>query len=272
MTTLETADKADSWKIGDLTLNSRVLLGTARYPSMDILLKSLDASGAGMATVALRRVGPAAVTGGAENLYDLLAARNIALLPNTAGCRSAREAVLTAELAREALNVSRIKLEVIGDEETLLPDAEELLIAARQLVQAGFTVLPYTTDDVVLAQKLQDAGCAAVMPLAAPIGTGLGIRDPMRLQMIRARVTVPVIVDAGIGTASDVAMAFELGCDAVLLNSAVARARDPVRMARAVGLAARAGRDAFLSGRMPAQTRAESATALEGRIRRAGSA
>jgi thiazole synthase len=258
----------DSWTIGDLTLTSRVLLGTARYPSFDVMLDAIEASGTQMVTVALRRVSP---TGGAaENLYDLLKERNIAVLPNTAGCRSAREAVLTAELARDALEVSRIKLEVIGDEETLWPDAEELLSAARTLVQSGFTVLPYTTDDVVLAQKLQDVGCAAVMPLAAPIGTGLGIRDPLRLEMIRARITVPVIVDAGLGTASDVARAFEIGCDGVLLNTAVARARDPVRMARAVRAAAEAGRDAFLAGRMPQQTRAESATALEGRIRRAG--
>nr|ART40116.1 K153 [uncultured bacterium] len=254
-------------KLGNLTLRSRVLLGTARYPSLDVLLAAIEASGTGLVTVALRRVG--ATGAGTENLYALLAERGIAVLPNTAGCRTAREAVLTAELAREALEVDRIKLEVIGDEETLLPDGEELLSAARQLVQAGFTVLPYTTDDVVLAQKLQDAGCAAVMPLAAPIGTGLGIRDPMRLQMIRARITVPIIVDAGLGTASDVAMAFELGCDGVLLNTAVARARDPVRMARAVRAAADAGRDAFLAGRMPPQFRAESATALEGRIRRA---
>ena len=257
----------DDWTIGDLTLTSRVLLGTARYPSFDVMLDAIAASGAGMVTVALRRVSP---TGGhTENLYDLLAKRGIAVLPNTAGCRSAREAVLTAELAREALQVNRIKLEVIGDEETLWPDAEELLIAARQLVKAGFTVLPYTTDDVVLAQKLQDVGCAEVMPLAAPIGTGLGIRDPLRLQMIRARIAVPVIVDAGLGTASDVAQAFELGCDGVLLNTAVARARDPVRMARAIRAAAEAGRDAFLAGRVPPQYRAESATALEGRIRRA---
>ncbi len=253
--------------IGKLTLRSRVLLGTARYPSLDVMLDAIAAAGSDMVTVALRRVGPA--DAGGENLYDLLAARGVAVLPNTAGCHTAREAVLTAELAREALATDRIKLEVIGDDDTLLPDAEELLAAARQLVRAGFTVLPYTTDDVVLAQKLQDAGCAAVMPFAAPIGTGLGIRDPLRLQMIRARVTVPVIVDAGLGTASDVAIAFELGCDGVLLNTAVARARDPVRMARAIRAAAEAGREAFLAGRPPPQYRAESATALSGRIRRA---
>jgi len=260
----------DSLTLGGLKLTSRVLLGTARYPNLDVMLEAIAAAGSQLVTVAMRRVAPADAAG--ENLYALLAERGVNVLPNTAGCHTAREAVLTAELAREALGTDRIKLEVIGDDETLLPDGEELLSAARQLVRNGFTVLPYCTDDVVLAQKLQDSGCAAVMPFAAPIGTGLGIRDPLRLQMIRARVTVPVIVDAGLGTASDVAMAFELGCDAVLLNTAVARARDPVRMARAIRAAADAGRDAFLAGRMPAQTRAESATALEGRIRRAGGA
>ena len=255
----------DRLTLGNLSLRSRVLLGTARYPSLEVMLAAISAAGSEMVTVALRRVGPAETAG--DNLYDLLAARGIAVLPNTAGCHTAREAVLTAELAREALGTSFIKLEVIGDDETLLPDAEELLTAARQLVRAGFTVLPYTTDDVVLAQKLQDAGCAAVMPFAAPIGTGLGIRDPLRLQMIRARITVPVIVDAGLGTASDVAIAFELGCDGVLLNTAVARARDPVRMARAIRAAADAGREAFLAGRAPPQYRAQSATELTGRIR-----
>jgi thiazole synthase len=258
----------DTLTLGDLALTSRVLLGTARYPNLDVMLDAIAAAGSQLVTVAMRRVAPA--DAGGENLYALLAERGVHVLPNTAGCHTAREAVLTAELAREALGTARIKLEVIGDDETLLPDGEELLAAARQLVREGFTVLPYCTDDVVLAQKLQDAGCAAVMPFAAPIGTGLGIRDPLRLQMIRARITVPVIVDAGLGTASDVATAFELGCDAVLVNTAVARARDPVRMARAIGTAAQAGRDAFLAGRMPPQTRAQSATALEGRIRRAG--
>jgi thiazole synthase len=261
----------DALTLGGLELTSRVLLGTARYPNLDVMLEAIAAAGSQLVTVAMRRVAPAADAAG-ENLYALLAERGVNVLPNTAGCHTAREAVLTAELAREALGTDRIKLEVIGDDETLLPDGEELLSAARQLVRNGFTVLPYCTDDVVLAQKLQDAGCDAVMPFAAPIGTGLGIRDPLRLQMIRARVTVPVIVDAGLGTASDVAMAFELGCDAVLLNTAVARARDPVRMARAIRAAAEAGRDAFLAGRMPPQTRAESATALEGRIRRASGA
>ena len=260
----------ETLRLGDLALTSRVLLGTARYPNLDVMLGAIAAAGSQLVTVAMRRVAPAGA--GGENLYALLAERDVHVLPNTAGCHTAREAVLTAELAREALATSRIKLEVIGDDETLLPDGEELLAAARQLVRTGFTVLPYCTDDVVLAQKLQDAGCAAVMPFAAPIGTGLGIRDPLRLQMIRARVTVPVIVDAGLGTASDVATAFELGCDAVLLNTAVARARDPVRMARAIRAAAEAGRDAFLAGRMPPQTRAESATALDGRIRRASGA
>lgn len=266
MTDLDGDDK--NLTIGGLSLTSRVLLGTARYPSLDVMLAAIQASGSELVTVAMRRVAPAG--SGGENLYALLAERGVQVLPNTAGCHTAREAVLTAELAREALATDRIKLEVIGDDETLLPDGEELLSAARQLVRSGFTVLPYCTDDVVLAQKLQDAGCAAVMPFAAPIGTGLGIRDPLRLQMIRARITVPVVVDAGLGTASDVALAFELGCDAVLLNTAVARARDPVRMARAVRAAAQAGRDAFLAGRMAPQSRAESASPLAGRLLRAG--
>ena len=256
----------DTWTIGGLTLESRVLLGTARYPSTQVLLDALEASGTELVTVALRRVAPG--EGGGENLYRLLRERGYHLLPNTAGCFTAGEAVLTAELAREALDTALIKVEVIADEETLLPDAEELLQACRELVRAGFTVLPYTNDDPVTARKLEDLGCAAVMPLAAPIGSGLGIRNPHNLELIRAQVRLPVIVDAGVGTASDVALAFELGCDGVLLNSAVARAHDPVRMARAVGGAAAAGRDAFLAGRMPRRFHAESASPLAGRAGR----
>jgi thiazole synthase len=256
----------EGWRLGPLALESRVLLGTARYPSVQVLLDALAASGTELVTVALRRVAPA--EGGAENLYALLRQRGYRLLPNTAGCFTAAEAVLTAELAREALETPLVKVEVIADEETLLPETEELLKACRRLVGAGFVVLPYTNDDPVTARKLEDAGCAAVMPLAAPIGSGLGIRNPHALELIRAQVRVPVIVDAGVGTASDVALAFELGCDAVLLNSAVARAHDPVRMARAVGAAASAGRDAFLAGRMPRRFHAESASSLAGRIER----
>ncbi len=254
----------DPWSVGQRRLRSRLLLGTARYPSAQALLDALEASGTELVTIALRRVSVDAAEG--ENLYGLLRERGYELLPNTAGCFTAREAVLTAELGREALGTSLVKLEVIADEETLLPDTAELLKAADELVRRGFTVLPYTNDDPITARRLEDLGCAAVMPLAAPIGSGLGVRNPHNLALIKERSTVPVIVDAGVGTASDVAVVFELGCDGVLLNSAVARARDPLRMARAMRAAAVAGREAFLAGRMPRRFYAESSTALAGRI------
>lgn len=252
----------DQWRIGDRAFGSRVVLGSARYPNTQVLLEALEASGTELVTVSLRRV--PANAGGAENLYRLLREHHYTVLPNTAGCFTAREAVLTAQLAREALETSLIKLEVIADKHTLLPESEQLLLAAAELVRDGFEVMPYTNDDPVTAQKLEDLGCVAVMPLASPIGTGMGIRNAHNLAMIAQRAKVPVIVDAGLGTASDVAEAFELGCDAVLLNSAVARAREPVRMARAVGAAAQAGRDAFLAGRMPRKEHADSASELEG--------
>ncbi len=255
--------EADRWDLGGITLRSRLLVGTARYPSVQVMLDALAASGTEMVTVALRRVSPGP---GQENLYRVLADRGYRILPNTAGCYTVKDAVLTAELAREALGTSLIKLELIADDETLLPDVVQLLDAARTLVRAGFVVLPYTNDDPVTAQKLEDAGCAAIMPLAAPIGSGLGIRNPHNIQLIRSRVRVPVVVDAGVGTASDVAIVFELGCDAVLLNSAIARAQDPVRMARAVCHAAYAGRDAFLAGRMPRRMLAEPTSPMAGRI------
>ena len=261
--------EADRWGVAGLTLRSRLVLGTARYPSTQVLLDALAAAGAQMATVGLRRVDPQA--GGNENLYRLLQERDIHLLPNTAGCFTAKEAVLTAQLAREALGTDRVKLEVIGDEDTLLPDVPELLEAARILVKDGFSVLPYTNDDPVTARRLEDLGCAAVMPAGAPIGSGLGIRNPHAIEMIVSRAGVPVIVDAGVGTASDVAIAMELGCDAVLLNSAVARARDPVAMASAMHHAVSAGRLAWTAGRMPRQFMAEPTTPLAGRIRMTGS-
>jgi thiazole synthase len=254
----------DGWTLADLVLGSRVLLGSARYPSTQIMLDALEASGTQLVTVALRRVDPAAA--GGENLYRLLTERGYQLLPNTAGCFTARDAVLTAELAREALSTNRIKLEVIADEETLLPDVEELLRAAETLVAKGFHVFPYTNDDPVTARKLEEIGCAAVMPLGAPIGSGLGIRNPHNIELIVQRAQVPVIVDAGVGTASDVAVAFELGCDGVLMNTAVAQARQPVRMARAMRAAAVAGREAFLAGRMPRRFYADASSPLEGRI------
>lgn len=259
----------ESWQVAGLSLRSRLLLGTARYPSRQVLLDALEVSGTQLVTVALRRVSP----GTEDNLYDVLKERGLHLLPNTAGCYSTRDALLTAELAREALGTNLIKLEVIADEETLLPDTEQLLLAARELVKRGFYVLPYTNDDPVVARRLEDLGCAAVMPLGAPIGSGLGIRNPHNIQLIKERAQVPVIVDAGVGTASDVAIAFELGCDAVLLNTAVARAREPVRMARAMFHAAAAGREAYLAGRIPRKHYADPSTSMEGRItsRRGGS-
>ncbi len=253
----------DRWELPGLALGSRLIVGTARYPSFQVLLDALEASGTELVTVALRRVG---VDTGHENLYRVLRERRLTVLPNTAGCFTARDAVLTAELAREALGTDLIKLEVIADEETQLPDGENLLAAAKTLVGKGFTVLPYTNDDPVLAQKLEDIGCAAVMPLGAPIGSGLGIRNPHNIQLIKARAQVPVIVDAGVGTASDVAVAFELGCDAVLLNSAIARAQDPVSMARAMKHAAIAGRQAFLAGRMPRKFYADATSSMSGRM------
>jgi len=254
---------SDRWSLAGESFDSRLLVGTARYPSRQVMLDALEQSGAEIVTVALRRVG---VHGGAENLYDVLRTRGLRLLPNTAGCFTARDAVLTANLAREALETDWIKLEVIADDETLLPDVVQLLEAARTLVDAGFNVLPYTNDDPVTAAKLEDLGCAAVMPLGAPIGSGLGIRNPHNIELIRQRAKVPVIVDAGVGTASDVALAFELGCDAVLLNSAIARAREPVRMATAIRHAASAGRLAFLSGRMPRKFYADASSPMEGRV------
>ncbi|HEX5045428.1 MAG TPA: thiazole synthase [Candidatus Polarisedimenticolaceae bacterium] len=253
----------ETWTLAGRTLRSRLLLGTGRYPSRQTLLDALAASGCEMVTVAVRRV---SLEPGEDNLYEALRARGLHLLPNTAGCFTAKDAVLTAELAREALHTDLVKLEVIADEDTLLPDTEGLLEAARTLVGAGFQVLPYTNDDPVTARKLEDLGCAAVMPLAAPIGSGLGIRNPHNLLLIKERARVPVVVDAGVGTASDVAVALELGCDGVLLNTAVARARHPVRMARAMRLAAAAGRDAFLAGRIPRKYHAEASSPAEGRV------
>ena len=260
-------ERADAWTLAGREMGSRVLVGTARYPSRQVLLDALNASGTELVTVALRRVG---VDSGGENLYEALTERGYALLPNTAGCFTAADALLTAELAREALGVSLVKLEIIADEETLLPDTQALVEGARELVRRGFQVLPYTNDDPVVARRLEDAGCSAVMPLGAPIGSGLGIRNPHNIELIVERASVPVIVDAGVGTASDVAIAFELGVDGVLLNTAIARARDPVRMARAVNHAARAGRDAFLAGRMPRKFFAEASSPREGMIATAG--
>jgi thiazole synthase len=255
------ASTDDAWTLGGLRLTSRVLLGSAMYKSREELAACVRASGTELVTVSLRRVQPGAHAG---NLYATLRELGVAILPNTAGCLTARDAIRTAQLGREALGTSLVKLEVVADDETLLPDGEQLLEAAEALVRDGFQVLPYTNDDVVLARKLVDVGCAAVMPLAAPIGTGLGIRDPHALQLIRRYCAVPILVDAGLGTAWHVTRAMELGVDGVLLNTAVAKAADPVRMARAVRAACEAGRDAFLAGPMPARFLGGPSSPMEG--------
>jgi thiazole synthase len=227
--------------------NSRLIMGTGGAPSLDVLDRALAASGTELTTVAMRRVDTAA-TG---SVLTVLAERGIRVLPNTAGCYTAAEAVRVAAMAREALGTSWVKLEVIADERTLLPDPIELLMAAEQLVADGFTVLPYTSDDPVLARRLEQAGCAAVMPLGAPIGSGLGIRNPHNIELIVESARVPVILDAGIGTASDATIAMELGCAGVLLATSVTRARSPELMAEAMRLAVVSGRQAFLAGRVP---------------------
>lgn len=251
-----------TWKLGDRDWTSRLIMGTGGAPSMEVLEAALISSGTELTTVAMRRVG--ATTRG--SIIDLLKRLNIQVLPNTAGCFTAAEAVLTAQLAREALETSWVKLEVIADEHTLLPDPVETVRAAQQLVRDGFIVLPYTTDDPVIAGKLADAGCAAVMPLGSPIGSGMGIRNPHNISLIRERVEVPVILDAGIGTASDATLAMELGCDAVLLASAVTRAKDPALMARAMALAVDAGYAAAHAGRIPRREWAQASSTLEGRV------
>jgi thiazole synthase len=250
----------DPFVLAGVTLSSRLLLGTGGAPSLEVLERAVTASGSRLVTVALRRV-EAAGNGG---MLEVLERCGVRLLPNTAGCRTAREAVTTARLGREAFDTTWIKLEVIGDEHTLLPDPVELLDAAEQLVAEGFTVLPYTNDDPILGRRLADAGCAAVMPLGSPIGSGLGIRNPHNIALLREAVSVPVILDAGIGTASDAALAMELGCDAVLLASAVTRARDPERMATAMRAAVDAGRLARTAGRIPRRWHAEASTQMDG--------
>jgi thiazole synthase len=266
---IETVD--DPLTIGGRTLRSRLISGTSGFASMDLMASALAASGSEIATVALRRIempaGGSGSGGGAGtrgSLVDVLALAGVEVLPNTAGCHTARDAVLTAKLAREAFETDWVKLEVIGDRDTLLPDAPELLRAAEELVDDGFVVLPYTTDDPVLARRLQDVGCAAVMPLGAPIGSGMGIRNPYNLALIRAAVSVPVVLDAGIGTASDAAIAMELGCDAVMVASAISRAADPVKMATAMRGAVGAGRLARLAGRIPRRLHATASTPEEG--------
>ena len=251
----------DRLTIAGQVMASRLLLGTGGMTSLDALRAALTESGTSMATVAVRRV----EVSGRGSLLSLLDELGVRVLPNTAGCATASEAVLTAKLAREAFGTDWVKLEVVGDDRTLLPDAVELLAAAEQLAEDGFVVLPYTTDDPVLALRLQQVGCAAVMPLGSPIGSGLGIRNPHNIALLREAVEVPVILDAGIGTASDAALAMELGCDAVLVATAVNRAHDPVAMARAMRLAVEAGWQARRAGRIPVRFHAEPSSPLEGR-------
>ena len=254
----------DPLRIAGRTLHSRLLLGSGGFPSTQLLADAIAASGCELVTVALRRVELGRAGAPAGSLVDVLQRAGVAILPNTAGCHTARDAVLTAKLAREAFDTNWIKLEVIGDEDTLLPDAPELLRAAEELVDDGFVVLPYTTDDPVLARRLADAGCAAVMPLGSPIGSGMGIRNPYNIALVREAVDVPVVLDAGVGTASDAALAMELGCDAVLAASAIARAQDPVMMARAISGAVGAGRLARRAGRIPRRLYASASTTNEG--------
>ena len=251
----------DPLVIGDRTFTSRLVMGTGGAPNLAVLEDALLASGTELTTVAMRRVDPRA--GG--SVLDVLQRHGIGVLPNTAGCFTAGEAVLTARLAREALGTSWLKLEVVADERTLLPDPIELLTAAERLVDDGFTVLPYTNDDPVLARRLEQVGCAAVMPLGSPIGSGLGIRNPHNIRLIVEAAGVPVVLDAGVGTASDAAFAMELGCDAVLLASAVTRAEHPVRMARAMRAAVEAGRLARRAGRIPRRDHSLASSPLSGR-------
>jgi len=253
---ITTATAEEPLRLGGRTFRSRLLLGTGGFRSLEQLEAALEASGAELVTLALRRVDP----GARGSIVDVLDRAGVQLLPNTAGCYTARDAVITAKLAREAFATDWVKLEVIGDERTLLPDAPELLAAAEELVADGFVVLPYTTDDPILARRLEDVGCAAVMPLGSPIGSGMGIGNPYNLALIVERAGVPVILDAGVGTASDAALAMELGCDAVLCASAISRAADPIAMARAIAAAVAAGRLARGAGRIPRRRFAEAST------------
>ncbi|HJL17320.1 MAG TPA: thiazole synthase [Sandaracinaceae bacterium LLY-WYZ-13_1] len=254
----------DVLKIGTHELASRLFVGTGKYRDMDETRAALEASGAEVVTVAVRRVDLSAK--GGESLIGHLLERGYTVLPNTAGCYTAEDAVRTARLAREILDTELVKLEVLGDERTLFPDVPATLEAARTLVDEGFTVLPYTSDDPITARRLEEIGCAAVMPLAAPIGSGLGIRNPYNLEIILQNAGVPVIVDAGVGTASDAAEAMELGCDGVLMNTAIAGAQEPVLMASAMRKAVEAGREAFRAGRIAKRLYATASSPLEGVI------
>ncbi len=256
----------DPFVLAGRTFTSRLIVGTGKYPSNAVMVQAHDASGAEMVTVAVRRVNISDRS--RESMLDYIDQSRYTILPNTAGCYTAEEAIRTARLAQEAGLSNWIKLEVIGDEKTLFPDNEALIAATRVLVKEGFVVLPYTTDDPVVCRKLEDAGAAAVMPLGAPIGSGLGIQNANNLRIIREFARVPVIVDAGVGTASDAALAMELGADAVLMNTAIAGAGDPVAMARAMRLAVEAGRLASRSGRIPRRMYATASSPVEGLVGR----
>jgi thiazole synthase len=260
----EAAVSDDPLVLGSHTFQSRLIVGTGKYRSIDETREALDASGAELITVALRRVD--LKDRGAGSMMSLLTSGRYKVLPNTAGCYTAEEAVRTLRLARELGIGELVKLEVIGDPQTLYPDNEQTLEAARLLVKEGFTVLPYCIDDPIVCRKLEEAGCAAVMPLAAPIGSGLGIRNPHNLRIILERAKIPVIVDAGVGTASDAGIALELGCDGVLVNTAIAQAKDPVKMAVAMRYAVQAGRLAYKAGRMPKRAYANASSPESGLI------
>ncbi len=255
---------SETYRLGDAEFRSRLIIGSGKYRSFEENRQALDESGAELITVAVRRVDLRSREAG--SLLDHIPPDRFQLLPNTAGCYTAKEAVTTAHLARELLDTPLIKLEVIGDKRTLFPDTAATLEAARILVEDGFTVLPYITDDPVACSQLEELGCAAVMPLGAPIGSGLGIRNPTNMRIILESVGIPVVVDAGVGTASDAAIAMELGCTAVLMNTGIAAAKDPIKMARAMRLAVEAGRLAYESGRMPRRLYAQASSPMEGRI------
>lgn len=255
---------SDILKLAGIEIKSRLWVGTGKYRDFEETKKAIEASGAHVVTVAVRRVNITDRT--KENLLDYIDPKKYVILPNTAGCYTVDDAVRTARLARAAGVSDWVKLEVIGDERTLLPDNEALLEASKILVKEGFVVLPYTNDDPIMARKLEDIGCSAIMPLAAPIGSGLGIRNPYNIRILREGVSIPVIVDAGVGTASDAAIAMELGCDAVLMNTAIACAKDPINMAHAMKMAVEAGRLAYLSGRIPKKLYASASSPVEGMI------
>lgn len=257
---------ANGLVLADRVFTSRLIVGTGKGVPFPLVGRVAAASGAQIVTVAVRRVDLNDTT--EDSLLHHVPPKSYTYLPNTAGCYTAKDAVLTSELAREALDTSFVKLEVIGDPKTLFPDTAELVVAARELVSKGFTVLPYTNDDPVVAKKLEDAGCAAVMPMGAPIGSGLGIRNPYNIRIILETAKIPVIVDAGVGTASDASIAMEMGCDAVLMNTGIYGAKDPVKMANAMRLAVEAGRLAYEAGRIPKRLYATASSPLEGLIER----